>query len=199
MPVGRFNIAKTMQRMAVVLLSVASFAASAQQPVREGLGTSLGPSLVLASIDCDQCGGESSAGIGGYLRLGRYVRPDLLAGVEVSLHALPLAYTRYDSQFLSGVLQWYPAVGKGFFIRGSLGVARLVERDNEDEDSTRNVLTAPALGISLGYDIKRGTGFLLTPFASVTRTLGGDYKRNGQSLGSADGIAYQIGLGFSWY
>ncbi len=181
------------------MLLSASLAASAQQPLREGLGTSLGPSLILGSVDCDRCGDGTFAGIGGYLSLGRYVRPDLLAGVEFSVHTLPLAYYRFDSKFLSGMLQWYPAVRKGFHIKGSLGMTWLGVLDNEDEDSRRHTLTAATLGISLGYDIRRRSGFLLTPFAGITRTIGGDYKRDGRKLGPATATAYQIGLGFSWY
>lgn len=186
---------------ALLLLGTAPFAAgaSAQQPVREGLGTSLGPSLIAGSVDCDRCDDGVFAGVGGYLSLGRYVRPDLLAGVEFSVHTLPLAYYRFDAKLLSGVLQWYPAVEKGFHIKGSLGMARLSLLDNEDEDSRRHSLTAATLGVSLGYDIRRRSGFLLTPFASVTRTVGGEYKRDGQKIGSAASTAFQMGLGFSWY
>ncbi len=181
------------------MLLSASLAASAQQPLREGLGTSLGPSMILGTVDCDRCEDAAFAGIGGNLSLGRYVRPDLLAGVEFSVHTLPLAYYRLDSKLLSGMLQWYPAVGKGFHVKGSLGMAWLSVLDNEDEDSRRYAHTAATLGISLGYDIRRRSGFLLTPFASVTRTMGGQYKRDGQKMGSATATAYQIGLGFTWY
>jgi hypothetical protein len=184
---------------ALLLLSVASLAASAQQAVREGLGATLGPSLIGGAVDCDRCGDGEFAGVGGYLGLGGYVRPDLLAGAQFSVHTLPLAYYRLDAKFLSAMLQWYPAARKGFHIKGSVGMAWLAVLDNEDEESRRHTLTAPTLGISLGYDIRRRPGFLLTPFASVTRTIGGDYRRNGQKLGPATATAYQIGLGLSWY
>lgn len=184
---------------ALLLLSVASLAASAQQAVREGPGATLGPSLIGGTVDRDRCGDGVFAGVGGQLSLGRFVRPDLLAGAQFSVHTLPLAHYRLDAKFLSGTLQWYPAASKGFQIKGSLGMAWLAVLDNEDEESRRHTLTAPTLGISLGYDIRRRPGFLLTPFASVTRTIGGDYKRNGQKLGPAAATACQIGLGLSWY
>jgi opacity protein-like surface antigen len=184
----------------VIAASAFSLAAAAQeQRTREGFGSSYGPSLVGGPIHCDDCSGESFAGAGGYLRLGRYFRPDLFVGVEASLHTLPLGYNRFDAKSLSGTLQWYPAARNGFYIKGTLGVARLVYRDNEDEDTRRYTLTAPTLGMGIGYDIRTRFRFLLTPFAGVTRTASADYKRNGETRGSASTTAVQVGLGFTWY
>lgn len=167
--------------------------------MREGFGSSYGPALVGGYIDCENCGGQSFAGAGGYLRLGRYIRPDLFVGMEAGLHTLPVGYNRFDANSLSAILQWYPAARSGFYIKGSLGVARLVYLDSEDEETRRYTLTAPALGIGIGYDIRTRFRFLLTPFAGVTRTASADYKRNGEPRGAASTTAVQIGLGFTWY
>jgi opacity protein-like surface antigen len=184
----------------LIAASIVSHAVAAQeQRAREGFGSSYGPSLVGGYINCNNCGGQSIAGAGGYLRLGRYVRPDVFVGVEASLHTLPLGYNRFDASSISGTLQWYPAARKGFYVKGDLGVVRQVYIDNEDEDTRRFTLTAPALGIGIGYDIRTRLRFLMTPFAGVTRTAGADYKRNGESRGSASTTAVQIGLGFTLY
>lgn len=191
---------KPLARLLLIVVAAASFTAAAQTPrVREGFGSSYGPGLLIGSIDCDRCNEAGFAGLGGYLRLGRYLRPDLFFGVEASLHTLPMPYTRYDSNFLSAVVQWYPRVEKGLYVKGNLGVARLVEIDNEDDETRRRKLTAPVLGIGIGYDIRTRRRFLLTPFAHVTLAVGGDYRTDGQSAGSATATAIQVGMGFSWY
>lgn len=180
-----------------ILLAVTSVAAWSQE--REGFGSSYGPSLIGGSLSCDGCNEDSFAGAGGFLRLGRYLRTDLFASIEASVHTLPLAYTRQDTSLLSAALQWYPDHGSNFHVRGSLGVARLVEKDDEDDTSRRSALTAPALGISVGYDFNTRRSFLLTPFVSVTHVFSANYKVNGQRAGSASATAFQLGLGFSWY
>lgn len=180
-----------------ILLAITSVAAWTQE--REGFGSSYGPSLISGSISCDGCNEDSFAGAGGFLRLGRYLGTDLFVSVEASLHTLPLAYTRQDTSFLSAAMQWYPDPGSNFYVRGSLGVARLVEKDDEDDTSRRSALTAPAVGISVGYDISTRRSFLLTPFVSVTHVFSTDYKMNGQRAGSASATAFQLGLGFTWY
>lgn len=184
----------------LVLLLSASLAASAQlPPVREGFGVSYGPALMLGSIECSSCGMEEAAGIGGYLRLGQYRRPDLFLGIEASLYTLPLV-NRYETQSVAAVAQWYPQVNKGFFVRGSAGVAWLQEENNDDEDEARKYsLTTPTLGISIGYDVRSRRRFLLTPFASVTQLLGGNVHERGVADRRASGTLVQVGVGFTWY
>lgn len=188
---------KSAARLLPALLAVVSLTVAAQG--REGFGISYGPAIVSGSINCDSCNADSFIGAGGYLRLGRYLRPDLLVAVEASLQTLPLAYTRLDSSFLSTAMQWHPIPGSGIHVKGSLGVARLVDANNEDDLSRKSTLTAPSLGLSLGYDIGTSRGFLLTPFVTVTHLVNSDYKVNGQKAGSASATAFQLGLGFTWY
>jgi len=188
---------KSVVRLLPALLAVIPIAAGAQE--REGFSSSYGPAIVSGSISCDTCNADSFSGAGGYLRLGQYLKPDLLVAFEASLHTLPLAYTRHDSGFLSAAVQWYPAPGSGIYVKGNLGVARLVNADDEDDESRKSTLTAPSLGISLGYDISTSRSFMLTPFVSVTHVVSSDYKVNGQKAGSASATAFQLGLGFTWY
>jgi hypothetical protein len=190
---------KCVVRLMLVLLAAIPLGAGAQQrELRQGTGFSYGPALVAGSIHCDTCS-DDFAGAGGYLRLGRYLRPDLFLAVEANLHTLPLAYTRWDTQSVSAVVQWYPAVDNGFYLKGGLGVARLAEVDNEDDATQRRTLTAPALGISVGYDIRTRRRFLLSPFASAMYLTSADYKNNGRVTRSASARTFQIGLGFTWY
>jgi hypothetical protein len=184
----------------LVFLVAGPVAAAARegQP-RAGAGISYGPAIVAGSISCGSCGDDGFAGAGGYLRVGHYIRPDLLLAVEVDLHTFPMAYTRFDTHFLSVAMQWYPEVNEGFHIKGSLGIAKLVEVDGEDDGTQRRTLTAPALGISAGYDFRTRHRFLLTPFAGITRLVSGDYKSSGSTTRTASANIFQIGVGFTWY
>lgn len=184
----------------IVVLLAASPAASAQQPpVREGFGISYGPALMLGSLDCRSCRMDETAGVGGYLRLGQYRRPDLFLGIEASLHALPLV-NQFYTQSVGVVAQWYPQVSRGFSVKGSAGVAWVQEVNNDDEDEVRRYsLTTPTIGISIGYDLRTRRRYLLTPYASVTRLLGGDVHQRGMADGRASGTMVQVGVGFTRY
>jgi hypothetical protein len=180
-----------------VLLAAIPVSTGAQE--REGFASSYGPAVISGSINCDGCNAESFTGAGGFLRVGQYLRSDLLVAVEASLHMLPLAYTRQDTSFLLAAVQWYPRPGSDIYVKGNLGVAKLVETDDEDDSSRRKTLTAPALGISVGYDIGTSRSFLLTPFLSITHAFNADYKVNGQRAGTANATAFQLGLGITFY
>lgn len=179
----------------LVVIPLAAHAQDRQQ--RDGFGISFGPALAGGSYHCGTCD-DSFGGMGGYLRLGQYLRPDLFVGAEINLHTIPIEYIREDTNVFSGVVQWYPQTGNGFYLKGSAGFARISHVVGED-DPEKHTLSGPAIGLSLGYDISTRRSFLLTPFVSATYVTRSDYKEGGTVRRSASASIFQIGLGFSWY
>ncbi len=163
---------------------------------RQGFGISFGLGGGSAGIDCDGCGSDRDTGGSGYLRLGGHVRPDLFVAFESIGFVTSNDGWDTTGGFYSVATQWYPNVDKGFYLKGNLGVAGVVEDDGFDEIE----VAAFGLGLGIGYDIRLGRNFSLTPYANLVYTAKGDVKLNGSSTGIKAGFnLFQIGLGFTWH
>ncbi len=179
-------------------LAFAPLAATAQEPqARQGFGISFGLGGGSASVDCSGCDSDRESGFSGYLRLGGYVRPDLLVAFESNGYANSSEGVDVSGGFYSVALQWYPNVDKGFYIKGNLGIAGVVEDYDDGDEIT---VAAGGLGLGLGYDFRLGRNFSLTPYMNLVFTGNGDVKFNGDSTGiDAKFNLLQIGLGFTWH
>lgn len=187
--------------VAALLLAVASTTATAQDAkpqTREGFSASVGLGMGSAgvSIDCPGCDLDRETGLSGYLRLGGYVRPNLLIAGETN------GYTKSEDgvdgriAFISAVAQWYPQVEKGLYLKGGLGFANTSVDDGTDE------ITAGAMALSLGagYDFRVGTNFSLTPYVNWLKAFNGEAKLNGTGSGVDLGVdVLQVGLGLTWH
>lgn len=181
----------------LVAAAIPGLAAAQEPQERKGFGISFGLGGGSAAVDCSGCDSDRASGFSGYLRLGGYVRPDLMVAFESN------GYTKssggYDTNggFYSVALQWYPNVETGFYLKGNLGVAAVVE-DYDDGDELS--VAAAGLGLGLGYDIRLGKNFSLTPYLNLIYTANGDVKYNDSSTGiNAKFNLIQIGLGFTWH
>lgn len=183
--------------MILALLFFAPSAASAQhEQTRQGFGISFGLGLGSAGATCDYCTSERDSGISGYLRIGGYLRPNLMLAGESN------GWTRSDNGvtqtlgFYSAVAQWYPNVASGLYLKGGLGLVAYTASDNTDD------ITAGSLGLTLGlgYDFRVGRNFSLTPYANYLHSTKGELKFNDISTGlNISANLLQVGLGFTWH
>lgn len=191
-----------MYRFLLAALFTLSFSATAlaqtapRPQTREGFGISFGLGGGSAGAECDFCSSDRTTALSGYLRLGGHVSPVLFVGFESN--GWSNSEGGYDSAlgFYSAVVQWYPNVEQGFYLKGGLGVAAYTETDGVDE------ISSSALGLTLGtgYDIRVGKNFSLTPFANFLVSSKGELDFNDEATGlkiSANLI--QFGLGFTWH
>jgi hypothetical protein len=136
------------------------------------------------SLGCDGCDGRQS-GAAGYLKLGGALRPNILLAGEWSAWTKEEDDARLTHGVLAAIVQFYPAAQNGFFLKAGVGVSRL---------------TASAAGLSasddtfgvtagLGYDIRLGTNFSLSPYAS--------FGWGDQEIASFNQV--QLGLGVTWH
>src|SRR5690606_22847794 len=101
-----------------------------------------------ANMDCDGCSSDRETGMSGYLRLGGHVRPDMFVGFESNGYVTSNDGVDTTGGFYSVALQWYPNVDKGFYLKGNLGVAGVLEEDGIDEFE----VAAFGAGLGIGYD-----------------------------------------------
>lgn len=180
----------------VGLLGAAGNVAAQEALPRQGFGISFGLGGGSAGMDCSGCSSDRETGASGYLRLGGHVRPDLFVGFESNGFVASDDGWDTTGGFYSVALQWYPNVNKGFYLKGNLGMAAVVEEDDFDELEVSSV----GIGLGIGYDARVGKNFSLTPYANLIYTTKNDVKLNGSSLGVKAGFnLIQIGLGFTWH
>jgi len=175
-------------------------AAMAQHPqTREGFGISFGFGAGSSTFTCGECAGEDwgGSGVSGYLRLGGYVRPNLLLAGETN------GWNRINGDLNSAsigavlaVAQWYPMVKDGLYLKGGVGYTySSATTDYGDVGSS-------GFGLSLGagYDWRIARNFALTPNVSYLTQLGGTIKVSGVDSGvSATVHVFQFGLGLTWF
>jgi opacity protein-like surface antigen len=181
-----------------VMLSVlVTAAASAQDaPARKGFSASFGLGNGSAGADCDFCSDDRENGFSGYLRLGGYLRPNLLLAGETNGWVHSEDGVDENLSFVTGVAQWYPAATNGFYLKGGLGLAMYRASDDVD-DVSGNAL---AVNLGLGYDFRVARSFALTPYVNYLASTKGELSVNdvGTDLKVSANVL-QIGLGFTWH
>lgn len=189
---------KSVLRPIIALMVLVPLAATAQEPQeRKGFGISFGLGGGSASVDCSGCNSDRETGFSGYLRLGGHVRPDLMVAFESNGYTKSSDGVDTSGGFYSVALQWYPNVEKGFYMKGNLGVAAVLEDYDDGDEFT---VAAPGVGLGVGYDLRLGKNFSLTPYMNLVFTGNGDVKYNDSSTGvNARFNLIQIGLGFTWH
>jgi hypothetical protein len=181
--------------------------AAGEPPSREGFWIGFGIGATHARIDCSSCGPllpddpwEGGSGVGWYFALGGTLRPNVLLGGELNLYGKRNDAQQRDATLgaLSAVLQYYPLGASGFYLKGGAGLgASLMAGGGGLIESG-----GWAAQGGVGYDVRIGRRFALTPFANIVQVFSeGDAGRNQgvPARGPPKPRYGQFGLGFHWY
>jgi len=157
-------------------------------PVRQGIWGSLGAGFGSHGVSCYDCiGAVREGGFTTSFRLGGTIGPHATLGVDLIAWVKPLDDPgRGEYAFLGalmGELQFYPVARQGFFLLGGGGYIV----DVVDDDL---VLDSPGIALGIGYDLRTGGGFSLTPQLRYLRTIDG---------GSLTSSLYQLGIALTWH
>jgi hypothetical protein len=150
---------------------------------REGFWIGLG--LGAGSLGCEDCDDRETSWSGNF-KLGGTINPRFLLGVETngwykSETGVTLTYGN-----LSAVGYFYPSELSGFYFKAGAGFANLrVEVDDFGNDSE----SGPGGVAGLGYDVRVGNNFSLTPYLNFMM---------GSFNGSTANVV-QAGLGLTWH
>ena len=169
------------------MLALLPSAGTAQNPqTREGFFIGFG--FGYGTFGCEGCNDRESS-VAGHLKLGGTLSPTLLVGAESSGWSKEEAGVRLTHANLSAIVQFYPSVANGFFLKGGLGFSRL--EVSGSSGGVSGSVSDEGLGLTagLGYDIRLGTNFSLSPYLSFAW---GDFEGGSANHG-------QLGLGVTWH
>ena len=169
------------------MLSLLPSAGAAQNPqTREGFFIGFG--FGYGTLGCEGCGDRESS-VAGHLKLGGTVSPTLLVGAESSGWSKEIDGVRITHANLSAIIQFYPSAASGFFLKGGLGFSTL--EFSASSGGVSGSVSDEGLGLTagLGYDIRLGTNFSLSPYLSFAW---GDFEGGSANHG-------QLGLGVTWH
>ena len=186
---------------AAVLLAVCVSTVGAQKPqTRNGFTISFGLGGGSAGSTCDDCSSERQSAPSGYLRIGGALRPNLILAGEANAWS-----KEYDEVGTTATLtiatvnfvaQWYPQPSNGFFLSAGVGTGTMgVEVKIPTGGKFSNNTTGFGYQVGTGYDVRLGSNFSLTPFATYFATAGGKFD----SGAKVDGNVFHVGLGFTWH
>jgi len=161
--------------LAGLLVGFGGSLASAQHPqTREGFWISFGLGYGSAHMRCDRgCADTTVGGVTGFVRLGGTLNRHLLLGGEIDgwTHNYP------GTDLLGSItaaLYYYPRPASGFFVKGGLGLSDYWFSNQGTVSGVGGGFVA-----GLGYDIRVGRMFSITPTGDFSYGSVGDVKSGG--------------------
>jgi hypothetical protein len=180
---------RSIATLAVALLSVAALptAADAQNPqTRQGFFIGLG--IGAGSFGTEDGDGRETGGAG-HVTLGGTLTPQLLLGGEFTGWTKEEGGARVSHTNATAIVQFYPIVDAGFFLRGGIGSSTLSVSGSSGNVTISVDDTGLGATAGLGYDIRVGSSFSITPYGLF---VWGNFEG-----GSAN--HFQGGLGVTWH
>jgi hypothetical protein len=161
--------------LAGLLLGFGGSLASAQHPqTREGFWISFGFGYGSASLKCDRCADTTVGGVTGFVRLGGMLNRHLLLGGEIDGWTHNYSPGTETLGSVTAALYYYPKPASGFFVKGGLGFS-------DYRFSYQGTVSGVGGGFvaGLGYDIRVGRMFSITPTGDLWYGSVGDLKSAG--------------------
>jgi hypothetical protein len=148
-------------------LMLLSAAPARADQYRSGFWFGFGAGYGSARVDCDGCGDSDREGsLSGFVRLGGTLNRHVLLGVRGSVWSKEREGTRVTLGNGSGTITLYPGTYSGFFLEAGLGVAYV---DTSVRQGAFDVSVSKAgfgFSTSIGWDLRVGRNFSLTPSVS---------------------------------
>ena len=181
--------------LALVVFAVPAFAQRPQ--TREGVNVSFGFGGGSAGLGCSGCVNRQSGTLF-YINVGGTLSPRLTLGGEINGFDYVSNQEELTLGSLMAVAHFYPEPSSGFFLTGGAGLTSLAIIDYIE----RSDISATGFGVELGlgYDVRLGKNFSLTPNASYVKGFSGQVSYNGITTPNNVNPDYvQLGLGFTWH
>lgn len=145
-------------------LVLAPNSASAQNPqTRQGFFIGFGFGAGSLGVEG---GDERETGGAGILKLGGTLNSRTLIGADISAWTKEEGGARVTHGNVTAMIQFYPSETGGFFLLGGVGLSQL--EVSVSSGGFSGSVSDEGLGLTggLGYDIRLGTNFSLSPYAS---------------------------------
>jgi hypothetical protein len=177
---------------------LAAQSAAGGPPTRTGFWISFGLGGGPKWHSCDVCTEEFGNGFGGSVALGGTLSQQWLIGADV-VGFFPFAgmddgYTANTDGFGAALftMRHYPKPDGGLFLMGGLGLGEI--------DVEQDVLEANGFvgKVGLGYDLRAGRNFSITPNVSLVQSFGTETERAGEKIDQTMNFG-MVQLGVSWH
>ena len=165
------------------LLTSSALEAQDRPQTRQGFWISVG--LGGGSLGCENCGDDRENGGTAQIALGGTLSPRFQLGASSNAWAKEVNGVDITMSSLAAVAKFYPWVARGFYLSGGLGIGRIAFKEGSvsaSEDGTSAIL-------GLGYDIRVGKNFSITPFLNG---VGASFDGNRSDFN-------QVGIGVTWH
>jgi hypothetical protein len=165
---------------------------------REGFWGGFGVGAGSTGADCTVCSSDRLRGFSGYVRLGGTVSSHVLLGGEANGWVRSRNGTDETMGFAMFIASLYPSAEGPFFLKLGIGGMTFTE----DNGLFRITAKAPAGSIGVGYDIRLGRMFSVTPFFDALASSPAAFTVVGTSTPSGEDLKLnllQLGLGFTWH
>jgi hypothetical protein len=185
------------------LVTPAWLAAQAPEPgpqPRTGFWISVALSGGPKWLSCDLCTDDFGNGFGGSVALGGTLNQQWLIGADV-VGFFPFAgmdegYDNHSDGFGAALFtaRHYPRLESGLFLMGGLGLGEI--------DVKQDLLEAKGYvgKVGIGYDLRAGRNFSITPSVSLVQSFGTETERAGDVMeGSTNFGMLQLGVAATWH
>jgi hypothetical protein len=182
-------MARSIAVLGIALLAVAALptGVDAQNP-QTHQGFFIGFGLGVGSFGVED-GDERETGGAAHLTLGGTLTPQVLLGGEFTGWTKEEGGARVSHTNVTAVVQFYPIAGGGLFLKGGIGGSTLSISGSSGNVSITIDDTGLGATAGLGYDIRVGSNFSITPY--------GLFVWGSFDGGSANHV--QGGLGVTWH
>jgi len=176
------------------LALVSATAAQAQHAqTRQGFWIGFGIGFGSLRMSCDGCSStDRQSSVSGFLKAGGSISDRLLVGGETNGWAKSINGTTITMGSVLLAAYYYPTPASGFFLRGGVGLARYKEAGS-------NSSSGLGFNLGLGYDLRVGPGYSLTPVANFSFGSVGKAHGSGIDYPSTQENLIQLAVGFTWH
>ena len=200
MPLGRFFLNGC---MIVSVVTCAARAVQAQSPGssggHSGFHAAVGVGYGSAQVTCKGCDDSRESSPAVVFRLGGAVNHNVVLSGEVTLYSKEKDGVTGTLGWVNFVTQIYPNTATGFFLKAGVGRGSLQAHTQNTTATIKLETTSFGGGIGVGYDLRLGPSFSLTPYADLLFATKSEAKVNAQSTGVDVGAnMIHIGLAASW-
>lgn len=167
------------------------------QASRQGFWIGFGFGFGNAGVTCSGCTNDRFSGGTGRLALGGTVSPNLKLGGESHVWINTEDESIDESVAnVSASAYYYPSRTGNLFVQGGVGMSAY----SYDDGTTTAEANGLGLIMGVGYDIRLGRKFSLTPILAYSAALSGTLQMNGQDTGfSAKPNFVSLSLSAVWH
>jgi hypothetical protein len=167
---------------------------------RTGFWIGFGVGYGSAGVNCDDCDlDERESSFTGFFKLGGTLNERVLLGMESNGWFKEEDGGTLILGSVTGTVTFYPSATGGFFLKGGVGLSYIDTEFREGSFSVGLDKTGWGVLAGIGYDVRVGRNFSLTPTVNYYYGKPGDIAFEGEAVfggWSQNVVSFELGLTF---